>query len=74
MGVMTSCLDGDFVAANTLVTEYRVRYGDLLPLLVATAGVANSLLEAYADVMEEDAKTILQSLALSTLVKNEGKE
>lgn len=68
---MTASSTGDYESANVLVNEFRIRYGDLLPLLICAASMCNSILTVYADVIEEDPKVILQSLALDTLMKGE---
>jgi hypothetical protein len=71
MAIMTASSTGDYESANVLVNEFRLRYGDLLPLLICAASFSNSILDTYAEVIEEDPKVILQSLALNTLMKGE---
>lgn len=71
MGIMTAASTGDFDTANTLVNEFRLRYGDLLPLIIVGGSVCNSILGAYASQLDETPETVLQSLALDILMKGE---
>lgn len=71
MAIMTCASTGDFENANVLVNEFRLRYGDLLPLLICAASMCNSILDTYASLIDEDPKVVLQSLAMDTLLKGE---
>lgn len=68
---MTSARSGDFDTANVLLNEWKIRYGDFLPLIIVGCSIGNSILDAYATTLEETPETILQSLALDILMKGE---
>jgi hypothetical protein len=71
MAILTATSTEDYQAANVLVNEFRLRYGDLLPLLICSASMCNGILDVYSDVIGEDPKVVLQSLAMNTLLKGE---
>lgn len=71
MAILTAARNEDFETANMLVNEFRLRYGDLLPLIIVGGSVCNSILDAYANTLEETPQTVLQSLALDILMKGE---
>lgn len=69
MSIMTSARNNDFGMANTLLNEFRLRYGDLLPIVIAGCSVSNSILDAYAKLLEEEPEDVLKSLALDMIMK-----
>lgn len=71
MAIMTSARSNDYEAANMLLNEWKIRYGDFLPLIIVGCSIANSILDAYATQLEETPETVLQSLALEILMKGE---
>lgn len=68
---MTSARNADYDTASTLLNEWKLRYGDFMPLVITGCSIANSLLDAYAKVMEEEPEIVLQSLALDMIMKGE---
>jgi hypothetical protein len=67
MSILTTVRNGDFSQANIIVNDFVSKYGTMLPLLVCAASFGNSILDAYAEVMEEEPEVILQGLALQQL-------
>lgn len=71
MSILTSTAKQDFDTAQMLTREFEMRYGTVIPLLICAASFGNSLIDAYAETMDEDPQVILQSLAMSMLLKGE---
>jgi hypothetical protein len=74
MAILTASRALDFDSAATLVNEFRLRHGDLLPLLICSASMCNSILDTYAELIEEDPLLwILAIVLLVALIANHGR-
>lgn len=70
MSILTAARDGDFNTAQSIVQEFESQYG-LIPLLICGVSFANSIVDAYAESLEQTPQQIMQKLAIDSLLKKE---
>lgn len=71
MSILTAARNGDFDTAQMIVAEFELTYGSLIPLFICGISFGNSLVDAYAEALEQSPEQIMQKLALDSLSKKE---